>query len=89
MKKIKTREDWMNEQLQAEFDAIHEDEIVDIDIKLVDKPEEVVKSIEKIEGVTKEKVLPFGVIKAKAAKKKIAEIKGLEGVEGVEIHKKK
>ena len=89
MKKIKTREEWINEADQISFDSLHEDEMVDIDIKLEDKPEKVLSSIEDMEGVTKKEVFPFGVIKAKAMKKKIADIKKLSGVEDVEISKSK
>ena len=89
MKKVKSRQEFINEQEQVAFDALHEDEIVDIDIKLDDKPDTVIRSIESMEGVTKKEVLPFGVIKAKAQKKLIAAIKKLDGVESVEVEKKK
>jgi hypothetical protein len=80
MKKITSREDF--------HASINEDEIVNIDIKLDAEPDTVIRSVEAMDGVQDAKVLPFGVIKAKAMKKKIAEIKKLAGVEDVEIEDK-
>ncbi len=85
MKKIKSREEYLAESI-VDFDALHEDAEVDIDIMLDDKPEEVEKSLDDI-GVTDKKVLPFGVIKVKAKKKNIAAIKNIDGVESVEVIK--
>jgi predicted regulator of amino acid metabolism with ACT domain len=89
MKNVKSRTEWLNEKANVEFENLHEDTMIDIDIMLDDKPEAVIKSIEGMEGVQKTEVLPFGVIKAKAPKKMIGAIKGIEGVEDVEIQKKK
>jgi hypothetical protein len=83
MKKIKSRSEWMSEGVNP--DAVNEDELVDIDIMLDAEPEMVIKSIELMNGVKKKEVLPFGVIKAKAPKNAIADIKKLDGVEDVEV----
>jgi hypothetical protein len=80
MKKIISRTDFQT--------SINEDEIVNIDIKLDAEPDTVIRSVEAMDGVQDAKVLPFGVIKAKAMKKKIAEIRKLAGVEDVEIEDK-
>ena len=85
MKKIKSREEFMSESVVTEIEALHEDEIVDIDIKLEGEPEMVIRSIGDMEGVQKKEVLPFGVIKAKAPKKAISSIKKIDGVEDVEV----
>lgn len=89
MNKIKSRKEWLNEKEQIEFDSLHEDEVLDVDIKVDDDPTKVAKELEGMEGVDKKETLPFGVIKAKVKKKRIPEIKDLEGVEGVELQKKK
>ncbi len=86
MKRVKTREEYLAESV-VDFDALHEDAEVEIDIMLDDKPEEVEKSLDAIADVTSKKVLPFGVIKVKAKKKNIAAIKGIDGVESVEVIK--
>lgn len=88
MKKIKSREQWLNEEEQREFDMLDENAEVDIDIKLEDGPEEVMKALDDLEVKQKE-AMPFGVIKAKAMKKRLDAIKKLPGVEDVEIVKKK
>ena len=87
MKKVLSRSEYLGEEI--DFDAIHEDEMLDIDIALEEKPEEVVKALKDVEDVKDVKPTDFGIIKAKAPKKKIAAIKSLKGVEYVDVVKKK
>jgi len=86
MKRVKSREEYLAESI-VDFDALHEDAEVEMDIMLDDKPEEVEKSLDAIGDITDKKVLPFGVIKVKAKKKNLAAIKNIEGVESVEVIK--
>lgn len=86
MKRVKSREDFLAESI-VDFDALHEDAEVEMDIMLDDKPEEVEKSLDAISDITDKKVLSFGVIKVKAKKKNLAAIKNIEGVESVEVIK--
>jgi hypothetical protein len=85
MKRVKSREEYLAENI-VDFDTLHEDAEVDIDVMLDDESEDVVKTLDDI-GVTDKKVLPFGVIKVKAKKKNIADIKNIKGVESVEVIK--
>lgn len=86
MKRVKSREEYLAESI-IDFDALHEDTEVEMDIMLDDAPEDVEKSLDTITDITDKKVLPFGVIKVKAKKKNIAAIKSIEGVESVEVIK--
>ena len=88
MKKIKSREEFVVESEKVAFDALHEDEMIDIEIKLEDKPDTVIRSMETMNGVKVGEVLPFGVIKAKAPKKMISAIENIDGVEDVDVEKK-
>ena len=88
MKTVKTRESWLAEEEQKAFDALDENAEIEIDIKLEDGPAEVMKALDDLEVKQKE-AMPFGVIKAKAMKKRLDAIKKLPGVESVEIVKKK
>ncbi len=87
MKKVVSRTEYLGEEVN--FEAIHEDEVLDLDIALDEKPEDVVKALKGVEDVTAVKPTDFGIIKAKAPKKKIAAIKALKGVEYVNVAKKK
>jgi hypothetical protein len=88
MKKVKTRAEWLNEAEEAEFNSLDENEMVDIDISVEADTKDVMKKLEDIENVTDKKAMDFGVIKAKAMKKRLAAIRQLPGVEKVEVAKK-
>ena len=87
MKKVKTHDEWLKEQSENfDFEALHEDAEVELDVMLEDEPDKVEKALDTI-GVKDKKVMPFGVIKVKAKKKEIQSIKNIDGVEEVEIIK--
>jgi len=88
-RKVKSREEFLEEAEILKFEALDEDTMINIDIMVDDDPKDVANLISKIDNVEKKEILPFGVIKARAMKKKIAEIKKLAGVEDVKIEREK
>lgn len=85
MEKVKHINEWEKDLREINWESLHEDEVVNIAIKLEDEPTDVLKAIKNMDEVSDEKVLPFGVINAKAKKGAIEKIKKLAGVEDVEI----
>lgn len=96
MKQIKSLQEWSNqieianekkllEQQIEKYEALNEDDYVDIDIMLDSKPDEVESELNKLEGVDKLTVFDFGVIKAKVKKKIVDFIRKMAGVEDVEV----
>ena len=82
MKKVLTREEWLNEQTEQEFNKLDENEFLDVDIELENEPGSVEKALDGL-GIENRKTTTFGVIKASIPKRSLGAVKGIPGVHRV------
>ena len=82
MKKVLSREEWLSEQAEQEFEKLDENEFVDVDIELENEPGSVEKALDGM-GVEKRTTTDFGVIKASIPKRILGSVRGIPGVHKV------